>query len=67
MKLILKKEPDQPDDYDSTSVTMETVCLTNLDQALELLNEFLRACGFHYSGHLVIDDYDCDSKDLDEK
>lgn len=64
MKLILKKQPDPDNNHDKVSVQITADCVTTIDEFTELLDDFMRACGMRYEGHLVIDTYDCDSKDL---
>jgi hypothetical protein len=56
MKLILKKLRDPDNEHDQTDVTLEADSIIALDDALEVLEVFLTACGFRWVGELTVDD-----------
>lgn len=63
MKITFKKEPNETNPYDSTSVTVETYTVS-LDNILEEFTAFLKACGFSPKGELAFveeDDFLCET------
>jgi hypothetical protein len=52
MKIKLVKLPDESSEFDNSKVII-TGEINTLDEALELYEDFLRACGFSLMGDLI--------------
>ena len=66
-KFTFIREAD-PDDWETESLSTVTISFTDyrLDRMLEEFENFLRASGFHFDGHLEILEKDEEVDDLDD-
>ena len=48
------KSHDPDNKYDRTDVLLQTDNQASIDDLVEMFEEFLKACGYHYAGHFEI-------------
>lgn len=53
------KSHDPDNQYDKTDVLIQTNNGASIADLTEMFEEFLKACGYHYAGHLeIVEDED---------
>lgn len=64
MNLIFKKLRDPGNEFDNYDIEMTSEA-TTLPEILENFTDFLRGCGFHFSGNLDVVEYDTNSQSIE--